>query len=61
MRNQLTALLCVLAIALVCGCGRDKTKEPRPGAAGHAEELADSTRLDSARTPDSYDSASLGD
>ena len=41
----------MLAMA-VPGCSKKK-EPPRPGAAGHAEEMADSTRLDSAVTTDS--------
>jgi len=56
MRKYLLVLLCGLFVAVVTGCGKEKSKEPQPGAAGQPEEMADSTRLDSAVTPDSYDS-----
>jgi len=46
-------LLCGLALAVAMpGCSKKK-EQPRPGAAGQAEEVADSTRLDSAVTTDS--------
>ena len=49
----LTILICCLLLALAMpGCGKKKA-QPRPGAAGQAEEIADSTRLDSAVTTDS--------
>ena len=56
MRRYLLGLLCGLFVVVVSGCGKEKGKEAKPGAAGQPEEMADSTRLDSARTSDSYDS-----
>ncbi|MCX6834578.1 MAG: hypothetical protein NTW07_05495 [candidate division Zixibacteria bacterium] len=56
MRKYLLVSLCGLFVVVVSGCGKDKSKETPPGAAGQPEEMADSTRLDSARTIDSYDS-----
>jgi hypothetical protein len=56
MRRYLLVLLCALFVVVVTGCGKDKNKETQPGAAGQPEEMADSTRLDSAATPDPFDS-----
>ena len=53
MTRFLFALLFVLSIAAMSGCGKRESNQPQPGAAGHPEEMADSTRLDSARTSDS--------
>jgi hypothetical protein len=52
MSRIISILICGLVLtALSTGCSRKKD-QPRPGAAGHAEEIADSTRLDSAVTGD---------
>jgi hypothetical protein len=52
MSRILSILVCgLLSAAVLAGCSEKKDK-PRPGAAGHAEEIADSTRLDSAVTGD---------
>ena len=53
MRNYLLILLCGLFVVVVSGCSKEKGDKAKPGAAGHPEEMADSTRLDSARTSDS--------
>ena len=48
MSRIISILLCgLLLAAMLPGCSKKKD-QPRPGAAGHAEEMADSTRLDSA-------------
>jgi hypothetical protein len=60
MRKYLLVLLCGLFVVVVTGCGKDKSKETQPGAAGHPEEMADSTRLDSAVTSDSSSGAESG-
>ena len=48
--RRLLAMLCVLALAscVVVGCGSEETPEKEAGAAGHPEEVVDTTRLDSA-------------
>ena len=56
MRRYLLVLLCGLLVVVVSGCGKEKGDKSKPGAAGQPEEMADSTRLDSAGTSDSYDS-----
>ena len=51
MKKVLIVLLCaVFALALLAGCGQKKEAEPTDAAsgAGHVEEMADSTRMDSA-------------
>jgi hypothetical protein len=53
MMRFLFSLVCGLFLVAVCGCGTRENKQPQPGAAGHPEEMADSTRLDSAKSLDS--------
>jgi len=53
MSRFLFALLCGVGIIVMSGCGKSEKRQPQPGAAGHPEEVADSTRLDSAKTSDS--------
>ncbi|MCD6249190.1 MAG: hypothetical protein J7J98_02500 [candidate division Zixibacteria bacterium] len=48
MKNCLAIAACVLLMLSLFACGQQETKEPDPGAAGQAEEVADTTRLDSA-------------
>ena len=52
MKRILALMLCMLlALAIIVSCSAEK--EPaQQGAGGHAEEAADSTRMDAA-TPDS--------
>ena len=54
MRRLFVSLACLALILFALGCGQ-KVEEDT-GAAGHPEEMADSTRLDSAAT-DMMDSA----
>jgi len=48
--KRFLVLLCVLALAftLIAGCSSQEETPKETGAAGHPEEVADSTRLDSA-------------
>ena len=49
MKRVLIAMLCLLmAAALLNGCGEQQEAEPDASAAGAAEEVMDSTRMDSA-------------
>ena len=48
MKNCLAIAACMLLMLSLFACGQQETKEPDPGAAGQAEEVADTTRLDSA-------------
>ena len=47
MKNYLAFVTCLLLLLSLFACGQQETKEPDPGAAGQAEEVADTTRLDS--------------
>ena len=47
MKNYLAIIACLLLMLSLFACGQQETKEPDPGAAGQAEEVADTTRLDS--------------
>ena len=49
MKRLFVSLACLLLILSVFGCGK-QAEEQDTGAAGHPEEMADSTRLDSAAT-----------
>jgi hypothetical protein len=49
MKRLFVSLACLLLILSAFGCGK-KVEEKDTGAAGHPEEMADSTRLDSAAT-----------
>lgn len=52
MLRMCAVVVCgLLSVMLLVGCSKKKA-EPRPGAAGQGEELADSTRLDSANKSD---------
>ncbi len=49
MKKLAAILTCLMVLAVLVGCGQQE--EPQPGdtgAAGHADEVADSTRMDSA-------------
>lgn len=37
----------LLVLSVIGGCSAEKEPPAQPGAAGHAEEIADSTRMDS--------------
>lgn len=49
MRRLFISLACLMLLLVAFGCGQ-KADEQDTGAAGHPEEMADSTRLDSAAT-----------
>jgi len=52
MKRHLTSFLCLLFIlSLLLGCGQKEEAQESEPAVGQPEELADSTRLDSARPP----------
>jgi len=53
MKACLSLLFCFLLILSMAGCGQQETQEPDTGAAGQPEEVADTTRLDSAAGVDS--------
>ncbi|MFZ5981425.1 MAG: hypothetical protein ACOYVF_12430 [Candidatus Zixiibacteriota bacterium] len=49
MKKILVLCFCLLfALSLLNGCGQKKEAEPDTSAAGHPEEVMDSTRMDSA-------------
>lgn len=49
MKKLLILALCAMfALALVVGCGEKKADDTDMTAGGHAEEMADQTRMDSA-------------
>lgn len=49
MKKLLILALCaIFAMALVIGCGEKKADDTDMTAGGHAEEMADQTRMDSA-------------
>jgi len=48
VKKVLALLACLLLVLCVIGgCSAEKEPPAEPGAAGHAEEIADSTRMDS--------------
>jgi hypothetical protein len=49
MKKLLAVVFCLLLMVAVFGCGQKEGEQPGDtGAAGHPDEVADSTRLDSA-------------
>lgn len=48
MKNYLAIMACLMLMLSLFACGQEEAAEPDPGAAGQAEEVADTTRLDSA-------------
>jgi hypothetical protein len=49
MKKLLILALCaIFALAIVIGCGEKKADDADMTAGGHAEEMADTTRMDSA-------------
>ena len=57
MKKLLTVLLCLMLIGLFMGCGKKAEEEPQGTAAhGQAEEMADTTRMDSAMMDTTMDS-----
>jgi hypothetical protein len=48
VKKALALFACLLLVLCVIGgCSAEKEPPAEPGAAGHAEEIADSTRMDS--------------
>ena len=48
MKRFLALFACLLLVlSVIGGCSAEKEPPAQPGAAGHAEEIADSTRMDS--------------
>ena len=49
MKRTIALLICLLLAMSLFGCGTEEADQPEDtGAAGHPEEVADTTRLDSA-------------
>ena len=49
MKKFLVLALCLaLGLTFLVGCGKKEAEQTEPAAGGHAEEMADSTRMDSA-------------
>ena len=48
MKRCFTLMLCLMLLASFIGCAKEEAGETETGAAGQAEEMADTTRLDSA-------------
>lgn len=53
MRTCLALVLCILLTLSFFGCGKKEAEPADAGAAGQPEEMADTTRLDSAVGVDS--------
>jgi len=52
MKRYVTPFLCLsFVLALVLGCGQKEDSRESESAVGQPEELADTTRLDSAQQP----------
>ena len=52
MKKFLSLVCCFLLMLSMFGCGKQETQETDTGAAGQPEEMADTTRLDSAAGED---------
>jgi len=52
MKKFLSLVCCFLLMLSMFGCGKQETQETDTGAAGQPEEMADTTRLDSAAAAD---------
>jgi len=49
MKKFLVLALCLLfAASFMFACGKQETEQTEPAAGGHPEEMADTTRMDSA-------------
>ena len=48
--KRTAALFCclLLALSIIAGCSAKEEPTPQPGAAGQPEEIADTTRMDTA-------------
>jgi len=52
MKKFVAGLLSIMLVLAILGCGKQEAEQPDTGAAGQAEEAADTTRLDSAAVVD---------
>ncbi len=58
MKKVLLLALCLaLGLTFLVGCGEQEAEQTEPAAGGHAEEMADSTRMDSAAVEAAVDTA----